>query len=235
MQLLFEPQAWLSFLTLTLLEIVLGIDNIILLSVLVARLPAPRRASARVLGLVFAMFTRLGLLYSITWLASLRRPLFSVLDVAISGRALVLFAGGLFLLLNSVLEIRATLQGRGRDRTPGLLDGFWLVILQIGVIDILFSLDSVFTAIGLANRIEVMAAAIVCSVVFMMWVSAAVGKFIDRYPTLKVLALAFLVLVGAALIGESVDHEIPRGYLSFAMGFATAVEWMNIRLRKRVS
>jgi predicted tellurium resistance membrane protein TerC len=234
MELLSDPQVWLSFLTLAVLEIVLGIDNIIFLSVLVDRLPSRRRRSARFLGLGFAMLTRIALLYSITWLATLRATLFTVLGNEISGRDLILFGGGLFLIVKSPMEIRDMLSGKEADRKPGRFDGYWLIILQIGIIDIVFSLDSVFTAVGLSKHIEVMIAAIVASVLVMMGVSAAVSGFIERYPTIKVLALASLVLVGAALISQSLDLEIPNGYLYFAMAFSAAVEWLNIRLRRRM-
>ena len=234
MQLLSDPQVWLSFLTLAVLEIVLGIDNIIFLSILVDRLPSGQRRSARFLGLSFAMLTRIALLYSITWLATLRATLFTVLGNEISGRDLILFVGGLFLMVKSPMEIRDMLSGKEAHRKPGGLNRFWLIILQIGVIDIVFSLDSVFTAVGLSNHIEVMIAAIVASVLAMMVVSSVVSAFIERYPTIKVLALASLVLVGAALIAESLDLEIPNGYLYFAMAFSAAVEWINIRLRGRI-
>lgn len=234
MELLSDPQVWLSFLTLAVLEIVLGIDNIIFLSVLVDRLPSGRRRSARFLGLAFAMVTRIVLLYSITWLATLRATLFTVLGNEISGRDLILFGGGLFLIVKSPLEIRDMLSGKEPNRKPGVLNGFWLIILQIGIIDIVFSLDSVFTAVGLSKHIEVMIAAIVASVLVMMMVSAAVGGFIERYPTIKVLALASLVLVGAALIAQALDMEIPNAYLYFAMAFSAAVEWINISLRRRI-
>jgi len=233
MELLSDPQVWLSFLTLAVLEIVLGIDNIIFLSILVDRLPRGRRRSARLLGLSFAMLTRIALLYSITWLATLRATLFTVLGNEISGRDLILFGGGLFLMVKSPLEIRDMLSGKEANRKPGALNSFWLIILQIGVIDIVFSLDSVFTAVGLSKHIEVMITAIVASVLVMMMVSSAVSGFIERYPTIKVVALASLVLVGAALIAESLDFEIPNGYLYFAMAFSAAVEWINIRLRRR--
>ena len=234
MELLSDPQTWVSFLTLALLEIVLGIDNIIFLSVLVERLPKIQRESARVLGLGFAMLTRIGLLFSITWLATLRDPLFRALGTDVSGRDLILFAGGLFLVVKTIMELRSMLQGKVHARKPGLMNSFVLIILQIGIIDIVFSLDSVFTAVGLAQHIEVMIAAIVVSVLVMMAVSSAVSRFIDRYPTIKVLALAFLVLVGAALIGESLELNIPKGYLYFAMAFSIAVEWINIRLRRHI-
>ena len=234
MALLEDPQAWLSFLTLAVLEIVLGIDNIIFLSVLVDRLPSGQRRSARYLGLTFAMLTRIGLLFSITWMASLRATLFTVAGNEISGRDLILFGGGLFLVIKSPMEIHEMLGGKEAGRRGGLSRGFWLVILQIGILDIVFSLDSVFTAVGLSKHIEVMIAAIVASVLVMMMVSSAVSGFIERYPTIKVLALASLVLVGAALIAQSLDLEIPNGYLYFAMAFAGAVEAVNIKLRKRL-
>jgi predicted tellurium resistance membrane protein TerC len=234
MQLLSDPQVWLSFLTLAVLEIVLGIDNIIFLSILVDRLPSRQRRSARFLGLSFAMLTRIALLYSITWLATLRATLFTVLGNEISGRDLILFVGGLFLMVKSPMEIRDMMRGKEAHRKPGGLNSFWLIILQIGIIDIVFSLDSVFTAVGLSNHIEVMIAAIVASVLAMMVVSSVVSAFIERYPTIKVLALASLVLVGAALIAESLELEIPNGYLYFAMAFSAAVEWINIRLRGRI-
>jgi predicted tellurium resistance membrane protein TerC len=233
MDLFSDPQAWLSFLTLAVLEIVLGIDNIIFLVVLVDRLPPTQRRSARMLGLSFAMLTRIALLFSITWIATLRDPLIKGFDDLVTGRNLILFVGGVFLVVKSAMEIRDAIRGRAAERKPGLLNSYWLIIAQIGVIDIVFSLDSVFTAVGLASHIEVMVAAIVASVLVMMAVSSAVSGFIERYPTIKVLALAFLVLVGAALIAESVDREIPKGYLYFAMAFSGVVEWLNIRLRGR--
>src|SRR3984957_19508601 len=233
MGLLSDPQVWLSFLTLAVLEIVLGIDNIIFLSILVDRLPSRRRRSARFLGLAFAMLTRIALLYSITWMATLRATLFTVLGNEISGRDLIPFGGVLFLVVKSPMEIRDMLTGKEANRKTGGLNGFWMIIAQIGVIDIVFSLDSVFTAIGLSRHIEVMIAAIVASVVVMLVVSSAVSGFIERHPTIKVLALASLVLVGAALIAQSLDVEIPNGYLYFAMAFSAAVEWINIRLRRR--
>jgi predicted tellurium resistance membrane protein TerC len=231
--LLSDPQVWLSFLTLSVLEIVLGIDNIIFLVVLVDRLPSARRRSARFLGLSFAMLTRIALLFSITWVATLRATLFTVFGNEISGRDLILFGGGLFLVVKSPMEIHDMLTGKEAARKPGAFNNFWMIILQIGVIDLVFSLDSVFTAVGLSKHIEVMIAAIVVAVGVMMVISAAVSGFIARYPTIKVLALASLVLVGAALIAQSLDLEIPNGYLYFAMAFSAAVEWINIRLRRR--
>ncbi len=234
MELLTDPQTWLSFLTLTVLEIVLGIDNIIFLSILVDRLPAQQRRSARYLGLGFAMLTRIGLLFSITWLATLRATLFTVFGNELSGRDLILTGGGVFLVVKSVQEIRGMLKGEVHERKPGPMNGFWMIILQIGVIDIIFSLDSVFTAVGLAQHIQVMVAAIIASVLVMMVVSGSVSRFVERYPSIKVLALAFLVLVGAALVAEAWDIEVPRGYMYFAMGFCAVCEWININLRKRM-
>ncbi|MDP9083143.1 MAG: TerC family protein [Pseudomonadota bacterium] len=235
MELLADPQTWLSFLTLAMLEIVLGIDNIIFLSILVDRLPASQRDSARFLGLGFAMLTRIALLFSITWIATLRATLFTVLGNEISGRDLILFAGGGFLVVKSTMEIRDMLAGKGHIRKSRTFDNFWLIILQIGIIDIVFSLDSVFTAVGLSKHIEVMIAAIVASVGIVMLVSATVSRFIERFPTIKVLALAFLVLVGGALIAESLDLEIPNSYLYFAMAFSAAVEWINISRGRRTA
>jgi predicted tellurium resistance membrane protein TerC len=234
MELLYEPQVWLSFLTLAMLEIVLGIDNIILLVVFVDRLPAAQRRSARFLGLTFAMLTRIGLLFSISWMTTLRRPLFAAFGEPISGRGLILLAGGVFLLVKSTLDILQIVGGRAAARKPRTMDKYWLIILQIGIIDIAFSLDSIFAAIGLAQRISVMVAAIVCSVLAMMWISSAVAQFVDRHPTIKILALAFLLLVGGTMVAESVNFQIPRGYLYFAMAFAAAVELLNIRVRRRV-
>ena len=233
MELLTDPQAWLSFLTLSLLEIVLGIDNIIFLAILVDRLPPAQRGSARFLGLGFAMLTRIGLLFSVTWLATLTDTLFTVLGNEISGRDLILVGGGGFLLVKSAMEIRDMLTGKTHERSPGKAKKFWFIIFQIGVIDLVFSLDSVFTAVGLAKHIQIMIAAIVVSVGIMMVVSGTVSAFIDRYPTIKVLALAFLVLVGGALIAEALDLEIPHAYLYVAMAFSAIVEWININLRRR--
>jgi predicted tellurium resistance membrane protein TerC len=233
LELLHDPQAWLSFLTLSVLEIVLGIDNVIFLSILVERLPKRQHRSARLLGLGFAMLTRIALLFSITWLATLRAPLFSLFGTELTGRELILFAGGLFLVVKSIDDIRGMLAGKVRSPKSGVMNSFWLIIVQIGIIDIVFSLDSVFTAIGLARQIEVMVAAIVISVFVMMAVSSAVNRFIGRFPTIKVLALAFLVLIGTGLIAESLELDMPKGYLYFALVFSAAVEWINIRLRRR--
>jgi len=234
-ELLVDPAAWLSFLTLTLLEIVLGIDNIIFLSILVSKLPPELQQRGRILGLAFAMITRIGLLFSITWLIRLTTPLFTVLGEEISGRDLILFVGGLFLLVKSVNEIHGALEG-AEDQTGKkvkLRTQVLGVVIQIGLIDIIFSLDSVFTAVGLAKHIEIMVAAIVIAVIVMMFMARPINEFIDRHPTIKILALSFLILIGVALIGESLDFEIPKGYLYFAMAFSVGVEMINIRVRRR--
>ncbi|MGA0100255.1 MAG: TerC family protein [Steroidobacteraceae bacterium] len=235
MELLADPQVWLSFLTLTLLEVVLGIDNIIFLSILVSKLPIEQQPRARVLGLGFAMLTRIALLFSITWLIGLTAPLFTlpVVEQGISGRDLILFFGGLFLLVKSVTEIHGSLEGAEQPKEYSVKSSFVLVILQIGILDIVFSLDSVFTAVGLAQHVEIMVAAIVIAVVAMMFLAAPINTFIDRHPTIKILALAFLILVGMALVADALEFHIPKGYLYFAMAFSVGVEMVNLRLRKR--
>jgi predicted tellurium resistance membrane protein TerC len=234
--LLADPQTWLAFITLSLLEIVLGFDNIIFISILVARLPPARQEAARITGLTLAMATRVALLFSIVWLTSLVQPLFHVGDRDVSGRDLILLGGGLFLLAKSVLEIHHTLEGAGRQtaRAQRIYAGFTMIVVQIGAIDVVFSLDSVFTAVGLAKELAIMVAAIIASILVMMWISRSVSAFIERYPTIKMLALAFLILIGIALVAEGLHFEIPKGYLYFAMGFAVVVELVNIRLRRKL-
>jgi predicted tellurium resistance membrane protein TerC len=232
--LLQSPENWIAFATLALLETVLGIDNVIFLSILVGRLPAARQRSGRLLGLLLAMLTRLALLFSVVWLTRLTTPLFVVLQRPISGRDLILGAGGLFLLGKSATEIHNTLEGAAAPRPASRLQAFHLVVIQIALIDVVFSLDSVFTAVGLArpDQLPIMAAAIVLSVVVMMWLSGPIAAFVARHPSMKVLALAFLVLIGAALVAEALEFEVPKGYLYFAMAFSVAVELVNIRLRR---
>jgi predicted tellurium resistance membrane protein TerC len=230
-----DPHAWLAFLTLSLLEIVLGIDNLIFIAILVERVPAARRNQARLAGLALAMLTRIVLLFSLVWVTHLVTPLFQVAAQSVSGRDLVLLGGGLFLLVKSVLEMHQTLEGAAPDPQRTRLAGsFAAVIVQIGLIDIVFSLDSVFTAVGLANDLRIMVAAIVAAIAVMMLVSRSIGAFIARHPTIKVLALAFLLLIGFALVAEGVHFEIPKGYLYFAMAFAVGVELVNTRLRRRM-
>jgi predicted tellurium resistance membrane protein TerC len=234
LELLTDPQVWLAFLTLSMLEIVLGIDNLIFIAILVARLPAARQEAARLTGLSLAMITRIALLYSIVWLTRLTTPWFHVGEQAVTGRDLILFIGGLFLLVKSVLEIHQALEGAGtsHNQTRKVYSSFGMTVFQIALIDIVFSLDSVFTAVGLAKDLPIMIAAIVVAILVMMLVSRAIGAFIDRHPTIKVLALAFLILIGLALVAEAVHFEIPKGYLYFAMAFSVAVEMINIRLRR---
>ncbi|HEY2418040.1 MAG TPA: TerC family protein [Steroidobacteraceae bacterium] len=232
---LMHPDGVVALATLTLLEIVLGVDNLVMLSIMVGHLPPARQRAGRVLGLSLAMLTRLALLFSIVWLTRLQAPLFAVFGRAISPHDLIWGVGGLVLLAQSVTEIHATVESAGtpaRARARARR-GLALVVLQIALIDIVFSLDSVFTAIGLArpDQVLIMAAAIVISILVMMWVSGPVTALIERYPTVKVLALAFLVLIGSALIAQALGFEVPKGYLYFAMAFAVAVELVNIRLR----
>jgi predicted tellurium resistance membrane protein TerC len=236
MELLTDPHAWIAFITLSALEIVLGIDNIIFISILVSRLPPEKRESARITGLAMAMITRIALLFSIVWLTRLTKPWFSVLGQAFSGRDIILLLGGLFLLAKSVTEIHGTLEGAEDERKTRVFANFAAIVVQIAIIDIVFSLDSVFTAVGLAkpDQLPIMVAAIVLAIGVMMWVSGSIGAFIDRHPTIKVLALAFLILVGVVLVAESFHFEVPKGYLYFAMAFSVGVEMVNIRLRRLI-
>jgi predicted tellurium resistance membrane protein TerC len=234
LELLADPQVWLAFITLATLEIILGIDNLIFIAILVGRLPAARQETARLTGLTLAMLTRIALLYSIVWLTRLTTPWFHVGEQAVTGRDLILFIGGLFLLVKSVLEIHQALEGAAKSatQTSKVYAGFAMTVVQIAVIDIVFSLDSVFTAVGLAKDLPIMIAAIIVAILVMMWVSRAVSAFIERHPTIKVLALSFLILIGLALVAEAVHFDIPKGYLYFAMAFSVAVEMINIRLRR---
>jgi predicted tellurium resistance membrane protein TerC len=233
-ELLSDPHAWIAFITLSALEIVLGIDNIIFISILVSRLPPERRESARITGLALAMLTRIALLFSIVWLTRLTKPWFSILEQEFSGRDIILLLGGLFLLAKSVTEIHGTLEGEGDERNARVFANFVAIVVQIAIIDIVFSLDSVFTAVGLAKpeQLPIMVAAIVVAIGVMMWVSGTVGAFIERHPTIKILALAFLILVGVVLVAEGFHFEVPKGYLYFAMAFSVGVEMVNIRLRR---
>ena len=233
MEWLTSPEAWIALVTLTALEIVLGIDNIIFISILVGRLPEHQRDRGRVLGLGFAMVTRILLLLSITWVMKLTTPLFTIASTGLSGRDIILIGGGLFLLWKSTMEIHESLEGAGEERTAGAIAGFAATIVQIAIIDIIFSLDSVITAVGLAQDIAVMIIAVIAAVGVMMFASKAIGEFVDRHPTIKVLALSFLVVVGVALIAEGFDWHVPRGYIYFAMAFSTVVEMLNIRMRKK--
>lgn len=228
-----NPQAWVALATLTALEIVLGVDNIVFISVLVGRLPAQRRDKARTLGLALAMVTRILLLLTLTWIMTLITPLVSILGREISGRDLILICGGLFLLAKSTHEIHANLEGKEESGEGKARRSFISVLIQIAILDIVFSLDSVITAVGLADHVPVMILAIIIAVGVMMLSARVIGNFVDSHPTIKILALSFLLLVGFSLMGEGLDLHIPKGYIYFAMAFSLMVEILNLRLRER--
>jgi predicted tellurium resistance membrane protein TerC len=232
MELLTNPQAWIAFATLTALELVLGIDNIIFISILVDKLPKAKQEFARRLGLFMAMFMRIGLLLVLAWIVGLVAPLFTVLGQEISGRDLILIAGGLFLIYKSTGEIHQSLEGEEEHGKSAVKATLTAVILQIMVVDLVFSLDSIITAVGMVDDVRVMIAAVVASVGLMMLFAAAIGRFVSDHPTIKMLALAFLVVVGVVLVAEGFDHHLPKGYVYFAMAFSLGVEMLNIRLRK---
>jgi len=234
MELLSDPQIWLAFLTLTVLEIVLGIDNIVFISILSDRLPESERARGRITGLALAMGMRIALLFSISWVMGLGETLFTLGGQELSGRDLILLGGGLFLLGKSTLEIHANLEGEAHEGhgSAGTAT-FTSVIVQIGLLDIVFSLDSVITAVGLAEDIEVMVAAIVVAVGVMMGLAGPISTFVSRHPTVKILALSFLLLIGMALVAEGLELHIPKGYIYFAMAFSVGVELLNLRMRSR--
>lgn len=228
---IFEPQAWVALLTLTALEIVLGIDNIIFISILVGRLPVEQRRKGRLIGLSLAMFTRIALLLGLAWVIRLTAPLFTVFSEEISGRDLILLGGGLFLIAKSTLEIHNSLEEKGDHLPVGGGSSFLSVITQIAIIDIIFSLDSVITAVGMADHVPVMVLAIMIAIGVMMLASGAISDFVDKHPTIKMLALSFLVLIGVALVAEGLELHIPKGYIYFAMAFSVVVEMLNLRLR----
>ena len=231
MEWLTDPQAWIALATLTALEIVLGIDNIIFISILVSRLPVEQRNQARILGLSLAMGTRIVLLLSLTWVMRLTAPWFTIFGEEISGRDIILVGGGLFLLAKSTFEIHNSLEGVEQGAEAPATASFTSVLVQIAILDIIFSLDSVITAIGLADQVAVMVIAIVIAVVVMMVAARSIGEFVDRHPTIKMLALSFLVMIGVALIAEGFDLHIPKGYMYFAMAFSVAVEMLNLKIR----
>ena len=233
MELLADPQAWIAFATLTALELVLGIDNIIFISILVDKLPPVERDRARRAGLFMAMFMRVGLLLVLAWIIGLTAPLFTVLGQSISGRDLILIAGGLFLLWKSVREIHQLLEGEEGAVSAGVRATFGAVVLQIMLVDLVFSLDSIITAVGMVNDVRVMIAAVVASVGLMMVAAGPIGRFVSRHPTVKMLALAFLIMIGMALIADGLDFHVPKGYIYFAMAFSVAVEMLNLRLRRK--
>jgi len=229
-----SPEAWAALGTLIALEIVLGVDNIIFISILVGRLPENQRNSARKIGLALAMLTRLALLFSIVWVISLNKPWFTVVGQEISGRDLVLILGGLFLMAKATFEIHNSLEIVEHKPAVALQTGFLSVLVQIALLDIVFSLDSVITAVGLVQHISIMAIAIVLAVVVMLFAAKPIGEFVDTHPTIKMLALSFLILIGFTLISEGFDIHVPKGYIYFAIAFSVGVEILNIRVRKKM-
>jgi predicted tellurium resistance membrane protein TerC len=228
-----DPHAWVAFLTLLALEVVLGIDNIIFISILAGKLPAEQQSRARFIGLSLALIIRVALLFSLSWVIGLTAPLFSVLGQAISGRDLILIGGGLFLLAKATFEIHESLEGEEGHVSKKVAASFLSVIIQIILLDAVFSLDSVITAIGMVDQVGLMISAVVVAIAFMMLFAAPVGAFVARHPTIKMLALSFLLLIGLTLLVEAFEVHIPKGYIYFAMGFSVFVEMLNLRLRKK--
>jgi predicted tellurium resistance membrane protein TerC len=232
-ELLLDPQVWIAFLTLTALELVLGIDNVIFISILVDKLPPARRELARRIGLFLAMFMRIGLLFVLSWIIGLTEPLFSLFQQGLSGRDLILIGGGLFLLWKSTKEIHQLLEGEAGEASAAVRATFLAVILQITIIDMVFSFDSIITAVGMVDHIEVMIASVVASVLLMIAFAGAIGRIVSAHPTIKMLALAFLLVIGVVLVADGFDHHVPKGYVYFAMAFSVTVEFLNIRMRRR--
>jgi predicted tellurium resistance membrane protein TerC len=235
MQWLSDPQAWIALVVLTVLEIVLGIDNIIFIAIMTGRLPEHKRSSARRIGLAMAMITRVGLLFCLTWIMGLTKPLFTVLAQEISGRDIILISGGMFLLVKATLEIHNKIEGHEELSSHVVRTSFLSVVVQIMILDIVFSLDSIITAIGLANQLIVMVIAIILAVIFMMIFVDGISNFVEHHPTIKILALSFLLLIGLALMGEGFDMHIPKGYIYFSMAFSALVEMINMKIRKKQS
>ena len=233
MDLLTSPEAWIAFATLTALELVLGIDNIIFISILVDKLPKAQQEMARRVGLFMAMYMRIGLLLVLAWIVGLVEPLFTLLGQAISGRDLILILGGLFLVWKSTTEIHGSMEGEEGHAAGAVKATLTAVLLQIMIIDLVFSLDSIITAVGMVDDVRVMIAAVISSVALMMVFAGPIGRFVSAHPTIKVLALSFLVVVGVVLIAEGFDSHVPKGYVYFAMAFSLGVEMLNIRMRKR--
>jgi predicted tellurium resistance membrane protein TerC len=234
MEWLSDPQTWISLLTLTILEIVLGIDNIVFITILADKLPVDQRKKARQMGLVLAMLMRIILLLSLAWLIGLTTPLFTVFNIGISGRDIILLIGGLFLLGKSTFEIHDKLEGEVGHASSKVRAQFLNVIVQIMLLDIVFSLDSVITAVGMADEVAVMVAAVIIAVIIMMLSVDVISDFISDHPTIKILALSFLLLIGFSLVVEGLHQEIPKGYIYFAMGFSIFVEFLNLRMRQKV-
>ncbi len=233
---LYDPQTWLALITLTALEIVLGIDNIIFISILTGKLPQQQRPKAQRVGLALAMITRLLLLFSLTWIMRLTEPFFSILGHGVSGRDIILIVGGLFLLAKSTMEIHDKLEGEEQHSSGATGSAtFKGIIIQIMFLDIIFSLDSVITAVGMASQLAVMATAVVLAVGVMMFFAGAVSAFVDRHPTIKVLALSFLLLIGVSLVADGLSFHIPKGYIYFAMAFSVLVEMINLKVRKNAA
>ncbi len=231
---LYSPEAWVALATLTMLEIVLGIDNIIFISILVGRLPAEQRNFARTTGLGLAMLTRLLLLFSLTWVMGLTEPWFYLLGYPVSGRDIILIGGGLFLIAKATHEIHASLEG-AEEESPNITSkGLLMVLVQIAILDIVFSLDSVITAVGLVSQLPIMALAIILAVGVMLFAAKPIGDFVDDHPTIKILALSFLVIVGFTLMIEGFGVHVPKGYIYFAMIFSLSVELINIKMRKKL-
>ena len=233
MELLTDPHAWIAFITLSALEIVLGIDNIIFISILVDRLPPERRELTRRIGLALAMFMRIALLLTLAWMVGLTAPLFTVWGEEISGRDLILIAGGVFLLWKATGEIHGLMEGGDDTGERKVASTFAGVLLQIAIIDLVFSLDSIITAVGMVDEIPVMVAAVVASVLLMMVAAGPIGRFVSRHPTVKMLALSFLIMVGMALVADGLDFHVPKGYIYFAMAFSVGVEMLNLRMRRK--
>jgi len=232
-----SPENWASLLTLTVLEIVLGVDNLIFLSILASRLPIEKRKTGRRLGLAAALITRLGLLASVAWIVTLNQPVFTVLDLAISWRDIILSIGGLFLIAKSTLEIHHSVEG-GDEHGPkesSKAPGLWSVVAQIGIIDIIFSLDTVMTAVGMSDHFSIMAVAVIAAVCVMLFAAEPLSRFVDAHPTVKMLALSFLILIGVSLIADAMHFHIPKAYLYFAVAFSIGVESLNLWATKRLN
>ena len=232
-EILQNPEVWIAFLTLTALEIVLGIDNIIFISIVTGRLPPEQQARGRMIGLSLAMLMRIGLLLSLSWMMGLTDDLFAVLGMGISGRDLILLIGGAFLMAKATREVHNSLEGETHGSEAGSRVSFIGVLVQIAIIDIVFSLDSVITAVGLVDEVEIMIAAVMVAVVVMMLAAGTISRFVEEHPTVKMLALAFLILIGFTLMGEGLDLHTPKGYIYFAMAFSFGVEMLNIRAKRR--
>jgi predicted tellurium resistance membrane protein TerC len=228
-----DPQVWIAFFTLTALELVLGIDNVIFISILVDKLPPAQREKARRIGLFLAMFMRVGLLLVLSWIVGLTAPMITILGNEISGRDLILLAGGVFLVWKSTTEIHQLTEGEEGHASKAVRAGFAAIIFQIIIIDLVFSLDSIITAVGMVDKVSVMIAAVIASVALMMLFARAIGEFVSSHPSIKMLALSFLLVVGVMLMAEGFDHKVPKGYIYFAMAFSVAVEMLNIRMRKK--